>query len=537
VRRAGDWISAVVRSSRATTPPVLPFSRAHRRVRRCVVRIAVLALAASLVVGADRALAAWGTPATAATSFGAATLAAPTTLTATGSSSVTLSWTASTSTWASGHRVLRSTQPGGPFTQIAELTPLTTTSYTDSPGTGMFYYRVRAFYAGSTWISADSNEAPRPAILVFKSTTTFTTAGNCMSANRQRDMELGFAPTDPEETYVRSTDGTLAFCSDTFSAGQTLAAGTTTVNAYFRNTNVSSSCDITATLYKNGTLSLGSGTITIPKNTATTLGTWSFSTSGVTFAGGDRLNLYLDWPNTPACKDTYLHYDGASTDSRVTVPTIGKDSYAAAVLGTSGLVAHWRLGDTSGTTAVDSKSTNNGTYAGGYTLGQAGALTSTDPAVDFDGTSGRISVPDAASLNPTSQVSIEAWVKPDTVTGNQYIAHKGTNYYLYLLDNKTVCGVRTPSATYAFVQPLGLTTTGTWQHLVCTFDGSKVVLYRNGVNAAEIAATTAIDTSTTSLFIGAFDATQNYYDGAIDEVAVYNFALTATQVQDHYNAR
>ena len=89
-------------------------------------------------------------------SFDADTLNPPTSLTAGGGASITLNWTATTDTYASGHRVFRSGTPGGPYAQIAEVTPRTTTNYTDSPIAGTYYYVVRAF--SQSWESGDSNE-------------------------------------------------------------------------------------------------------------------------------------------------------------------------------------------------------------------------------------------------------------------------------------------------------------------------------------------------------------------------------------------
>ena len=85
------------------------------------------------------------------------TLDPPTGLTAAGGTSVTLDWTATADTYAGGHRVLRSTTAGGPYTQIAEITPRTTTTYVDTPAAGTYYYVVGAFY--QSWESANSNEA------------------------------------------------------------------------------------------------------------------------------------------------------------------------------------------------------------------------------------------------------------------------------------------------------------------------------------------------------------------------------------------
>jgi hypothetical protein len=85
------------------------------------------------------------------------TLNAASGLSATGGATVSLNWTATADTYADGHRVLRGTATGGPYSQIAEVTPRTTTTYNDDPGAGTYYYVVRAFY--QNWESVNSNEA------------------------------------------------------------------------------------------------------------------------------------------------------------------------------------------------------------------------------------------------------------------------------------------------------------------------------------------------------------------------------------------
>jgi streptogramin lyase len=70
--------------------------------------------------------------------------------------SITLNWTASGDTYAQGHRILRSASSGGPYVQVAEITPRSTTSHVDSPAAGTYHYVARAF-AGN-WESADSAE-------------------------------------------------------------------------------------------------------------------------------------------------------------------------------------------------------------------------------------------------------------------------------------------------------------------------------------------------------------------------------------------
>ncbi len=89
--------------------------------------------------------------------FSSDTLDPPTGLGATGGASISLNWTATPDTYASGHRVFRSSTSGSGYTQIAQVTPRTTTTYVDSPGAGTYYYVLRAYY--QNWESVDSNEA------------------------------------------------------------------------------------------------------------------------------------------------------------------------------------------------------------------------------------------------------------------------------------------------------------------------------------------------------------------------------------------
>ena len=86
-------------------------------------------------------------------------------------------------------------------------------------------------------------------------------------------------------------------------------------------------------------------------------------------------------------------------------------AYADQVIA-DGPISYWRLGDTSGTTASDVAGANPGTYTGGVTLGQQGALTGDpDSAASFDGVNDYVLVPDSSSLDLTAGVTVEAWVK------------------------------------------------------------------------------------------------------------------------------
>ena len=76
-----------------------------------------------------------------------------------------------------------------------------------------------------------------------------------------------------------------------------------------------------------------------------------------------------------------------------------------------------------------------------------------------------------------------------------------------------------------------------WHHLAGTYDGSKLNLYIDGVARASVAATGNIaDSSARSLNIGRFSEGGFLFKGVIDDVQIYNRALSATEIQQLYNA-
>ena len=142
----------------------------ERRGRLHLARgISVASVALALVVvSATVAWASFSSAPTASGTYATGTLSAPTNLVASQgpctvavSASVTLTWTATTSTWADGYEILRSLISGGPYTTVATVSGQATTTYTDSTPlfSTLYYYVVRATKAA--WRSANSNSASR----------------------------------------------------------------------------------------------------------------------------------------------------------------------------------------------------------------------------------------------------------------------------------------------------------------------------------------------------------------------------------------
>jgi hypothetical protein len=117
--------------------------------------LAIVLVALSVLAGTTTMSMAWFTDReSSGGSLAADTLAPPTGLGATGGASAVVTWTATTATYAAGYHVLRATVPGGPYSQIAVVTPRTATTYTDTPAGGTYWYSVRSYVQG--WESVDA---------------------------------------------------------------------------------------------------------------------------------------------------------------------------------------------------------------------------------------------------------------------------------------------------------------------------------------------------------------------------------------------
>lgn len=169
---------------------------------------------------------------------------------------------------------------------------------------------------------------------------------------------------------------------------------------------------------------------------------------------------------------------------------------------------------------------NNGTLIGATwtTSGKFGS------ALTFNGTSALVTVPNSASLQLTSGMTLEAWVYPTSVgTSWRDVIYKGDDMYFLLAASPTSSRPET-GGTFATLYGTGALTVNTWTHLAGTYDGVTVRLYVNGVQVASLAKTGTIATSTNPLQIGGDSTYGQYFQGRIDEVRIYSRALSASEV-------
>ncbi len=225
-----------------------------------------------------------------------------------------------------------------------------------------------------------------------------------------------------------------------------------------------------------------------------------------------------------------------------------QDPYAIAVLNDSPTV-YYRLDDT-GTIAVDSSGGgHNATVGSAVTESASGLLTSSqDTAMTFPGTkasTGVVSTASIAALQPTTAVSLEAWMRFSATPAlyTTAVAYGNDNNYApydlyFAASGKLAAQFFLNSGAVVATSPTALKVSTTY-HVVSTYDGTTAKLYVNGTLVASAAKTgTLAGYDSHGVGIGDDAAISNpAFKGTLDDVAIYaGNALTATQVANHYNA-
>jgi len=203
-----------------------------------------------------------------------------------------------------------------------------------------------------------------------------------------------------------------------------------------------------------------------------------------------------------------------------------------------GLRAHWKFDTGSGLVATDSSGGENDgllingpVWAEGYING----------ALEFDGGDDYVVVAAAPlEMDTWGEMTVAAWVKNSVGVGartddivswwrwNRYpctdcsfvLTHHKNNQYFFQTNGTSISGGTVSTA---------------WTHVTATYDGSMIQLYVNGNEVASAPYSGGLPYSTGDLIIGAQANDANYFEGLIDEVRIYDRALTAQEVMDLFN--
>ncbi len=190
--------------------------------------------------------------------------------------------------------------------------------------------------------------------------------------------------------------------------------------------------------------------------------------------------------------------------------------------------------------ALDGAQTNMSvpaTSTSGWT--QAGKF---GKALNFDGTDDYIQVSNTTALHPSSAITVTGWVRRSTIGTVDVIAATstilGNDWWLDISSDKARFGIKVGSTLYF---PSGTTTiaANTWYHIAGVYDGETASVYVNGIlDGSDTTPSGAMTTTSQNMRIGAYSdsvSLNSPFGGQLDEVKLYNTALTADQIKIDMN--
>lgn len=192
--------------------------------------------------------------------------------------------------------------------------------------------------------------------------------------------------------------------------------------------------------------------------------------------------------------------------------------------------------------------TLNFTAATGCTNSSIASVTANScpgEALSFDGSSDIVNTGSAltTSLTNSTKLTVEAWVKPNTtsglgtIVGNYNTTSSGALQFLLRRDNSMYTFWVGNGATWNNVGSVAAPTLNVWQHIAGVWDGTVSTIYINGVASSSFATTISNlgNASNNIVSMGGHALGGEYFQGAIDEVRVWNVARTKCEINTFKN--
>jgi len=207
-------------------------------------------------------------------------------------------------------------------------------------------------------------------------------------------------------------------------------------------------------------------------------------------------------------------------------------------LGDLGKVAHWRFNETGGTTAFDSVGPHDANLTNGPTWDTSGGVQG--GAVVLDGTDDYVIVPYNSYIDPEN-FTVMMWVKPDVLEASALFLGAGgggwtsTGGYRIQMSSSSGgvaiwCNDGTTNYNAGATNALNV---GEWNFVAASYDGTNIKLYVNDVNQPGTATATCSRLTNQDIWIGrSWGVTE--FEGEIDEVMLFDKALSATEINNAY---
>jgi len=196
-----------------------------------------------------------------------------------------------------------------------------------------------------------------------------------------------------------------------------------------------------------------------------------------------------------------------------------------------GLVGWWKLDESSGTIAADSSGQGtDGTVEGNPIWLPAGGMV--DGALQFNGVDDQVTVADAGDFGITDAMSVAVWMEiVDAPRAFEYV----WGYDAY--PTVRLMGSSAGSTTFRFIYRVGVPDINAdlggagWHHVVCVADGTNCFVYVDGSLANQGEQLGDIDTHTNWRIGNAYGDETRRFTGKLDDVRVYNRALSSSEVK------
>lgn len=225
--------------------------------------------------------------------------------------------------------------------------------------------------------------------------------------------------------------------------------------------------------------------------------------------------------------------------------TFPSNSYGEMIVNTPGVLSYWRMGNQG--QVRDDVGTFHGIEWNNPVVSTGALAGDGDGSTYFDGND-YLNVNNVYDFGGNSQFSIEVWIRPTIVPASGYFptfiskenydTSPASGYGFYLEPNTNrVIFARMGQSGQGRVYTAQNLPTNSWTHLVVTYNGYELKLYRNGTYDWNTGHNTPAATSTAFLKFGvsAPNFNTDFFTGYIDEIAFYNVELSQATIQSHYS--
>jgi hypothetical protein len=225
-------------------------------------------------------------------------------------------------------------------------------------------------------------------------------------------------------------------------------------------------------------------------------------------------------------------FDGTLDDVRVFAYELNPSQVADLY----GLIGHWRLDATAGTTATDSSlKALHGTHTNGAQAGEFGPYPGDGQyAVGLDGGNDYVNGASTTDYPLTNTFSIGGWVRLDSHVNYAAMLENGSVTDSCSLTFSSTGQVRVMGRSGGGLRALTTTETlplDTWKHVTATYDGTTYRIYIDGKLAGTSKETFTLDNASGNLTLGAsLQGGDDFLDGSLHDVRFYNRAIDSSEV-------